>query len=77
MNKFQPKIADFGYEIMDAVSNGLKLQNVRDWVLQLEIFQLISRFNDNTYGYTLLSESLRRKLSSASVRTELSSSNRE
>ena len=40
MNKFQPKIADFGYEIMDAISNGLRpILNISKTVYPKKFFQ--------------------------------------
>ena len=45
MNKFQPKIAVFGYEIMDTVSNGLRpLLNVSKKVNKYGFYFLDDRF---------------------------------
>ena len=34
MNKFQPKIADFGCEIVDAISNGLTAETYTEKILE-------------------------------------------
>ena len=48
MNKNQPKIADFGCEIMDAVSNGLRpILTVSGKAIQMIIFWLIFHVTDS------------------------------
>jgi hypothetical protein len=57
MNKFQPKIADFGCEIVDAISNGLT-RNFRTLRVRT-VHYVYGRFNfSSTFGFLRTVENL-------------------
>ena len=52
MNKFQPKIADFGCEIVDAISNGLKAGIVSP--LEILPISVICKLDDDSEDFDVL-----------------------